>query len=63
MNAPIDSRSMDIETTAYVLMSFMHKISNANLIYANAIVRWLLNQRNAHGGFSSSQVTCLNSLK
>ncbi|KAK5647506.1 hypothetical protein RI129_002398 [Pyrocoelia pectoralis] len=49
--------STNIEMTAYVLMSLVYQNSSNNLIYANAVVRWLTSQRGANGGFISTQDT------
>ncbi len=47
------AKSSDIEMTAYVLMTY----TQLGLISeAIPIMKWLLSQRNANGGFSSTQV-------
>ncbi len=46
-------RPVDVEMTAYALMTYMTKNdTDAGL----PIVRWLTTQRNAYGGYSSTQV-------
>ena len=56
--------SLDVETTAYALSSYMvgpnpygskEELQN--------IVKWLVKQRNSHGGFTSTQVCCNSSTK
>lgn len=47
------ARSVNIEMTAYVLLTYCEL---KNLSMALPIVRWIVAQRNANGGFSSTQV-------
>ena len=47
---------VDIEVAAYVLLALLASNTEADLIEGAAIVRWLSSQRNAHGGFASTQV-------
>ena len=48
----------DIEMTAYALMTYILRAGDDASLIADAmpIVRWLSKQRNALGGFSSTQV-------
>lgn len=47
-------KSMDIETTAYALLTFL----DAGLVEdAIPVVNWIVNQQNSLGGFTSSQDT------
>ncbi len=49
--------SANVEMTAYVLMSIIMNAQKSDAIpTALPIVRWLTQQRNAQGGFSSTQV-------
>lgn len=51
------SSSSSIETTAYALMAFIGDGTNTrSFARARPIVRWLSKQRNALGGFASTQV-------
>ena len=54
-NAP--KKSINIETTAYALMAQTQgdEIYGSRLDHLK-IVRWMANQRNPRGGFSSTQV-------
>ncbi|GMS92544.1 hypothetical protein PENTCL1PPCAC_14719, partial [Pristionchus entomophagus] len=54
-------RPVDVETTGYALLTYM---LNGMTEDAVPIVRWLIQQRNAQGGFSSTQdtVVALNAL-
>ncbi len=46
--------SVDIEMTSYMLMTYVMR----NLVTeALPIMKWLVNQRNAQGGFASTQVS------
>jgi len=47
------SRSVDIEMTAYALLVYS---SNRDLSGAVAIAKWIIAQRNPNGGFASTQV-------
>jgi len=57
-NAP--KKSINIETTAYALMAYTQgdKMYGSRLDHLN-IVRWMADQRNPRGGFSSTQDTCV----
>jgi len=48
------SRSVDIEMTAYALLVYSH---NRDMSNALPIAKWIIAQRNPNGGFSSTQVT------
>lgn len=50
-----------MELTAYVLLAQLSKASltQKEIAKATAIVAWLAKQRNAYGGFSSTQVNSL----
>lgn len=45
--------ALSIETSAYALLT---QVLMGRVKYAGPIVRWLTTQRNAAGGFSSTQV-------
>ena len=47
------SRSVDIEMTAYALLVYSH---NKDVSNAVPIAKWIVAQRNPNGGFSSTQV-------
>lgn len=47
--------SADVETTAYALLATL-LVSNDIMTDGLPVVRWLSQQRNAHGGFGSTQV-------
>ncbi|KIH64670.1 a-macroglobulin complement component [Ancylostoma duodenale] len=49
-------RPVDVETTGYVLLSYM---LDADTEKGLPLVRWLTAQRNAYGGFSSTQDTVI----
>lgn len=53
--------SVDVELTSYVLLAQLSKASltQKELAKATATVAWLARQRNAYGGFSSTQVNSL----
>ncbi|KAL1004891.1 hypothetical protein UPYG_G00051880 [Umbra pygmaea] len=53
------STSLAVETSSYVLLATLglSSLSAADLGYASRIVRWLVRQQNAYGGFSSTQDT------
>lgn len=55
------SNSANVETTAYALLSLMAEAEAKQkpIINLNPIVNWLTKQRNAFGGFSSTQDTVL----
>ena len=52
----------DIELTAYALMTYIlqAKEDSSLIDQAMPIVRWLTKQRNAQGGFASTQVSRVN---
>ncbi|XP_067236257.1 alpha-2-macroglobulin-like [Chanodichthys erythropterus] len=54
-----DSESLAVEISSYVLLAVLtaDSVTTADLGYANMIVRWLVKQQNAYGGFSSTQDT------
>jgi hypothetical protein len=53
--------ALDVELTAYVLLAQLTKdrFTQKEVAKATAIVAWLAKQRNAYGGFSSTQVRSL----
>jgi len=53
------SRSVDIEMTAYALL--VHSV-NRDVSGAVPIAKWIIAQRNPNGGFSSTQVIIYHSL-
>ncbi|XP_008823718.1 alpha-2-macroglobulin-like protein 1 [Nannospalax galili] len=54
-----EPQALDVELTAYVLLAQLIKASltQAEVSKATSIVAWLSKQRNAYGGFSSTQDT------
>uniref|UniRef100_A0A8C4TIC8 Alpha-macroglobulin-like TED domain-containing protein n=1 Tax=Erpetoichthys calabaricus TaxID=27687 RepID=A0A8C4TIC8_ERPCA len=52
-------RSAEVEMTSYMLLSLVSgaHVSGTDLGYASKIVKWLIQQQNSHGGFSSTQDT------
>lgn len=50
-----------MELTAYVLLAWLSKanLTQKEIAKATGIVAWLAKQRNAYGGFSSTQVNSL----
>ncbi|XP_077615170.1 alpha-2-macroglobulin-like protein 1 [Crocuta crocuta] len=54
-----EPEAVDVELTAYVLLAQLSKASltQKEIAKATAIVAWLAKQRNAYGGFSSTQDT------
>ena len=50
--------SADVEVTAYALLSYLQQDLDFGAVYEKVmpIVKWLNTQRNALGGFSSTQV-------
>ncbi|NXS98378.1 A2ML1 protein, partial [Jacana jacana] len=54
-----ESRSVDVELTAYVLLALLSKpnTTGSDLMTASGIVAWLTRQQNAYGGFASTQDT------
>lgn len=51
------SRSYDIEATSYALLAY---IGNNDMFDAKPITRWLMSQRNRHGGYKTTQVGSSN---
>uniref|UniRef100_A0A8C7CYV3 Alpha-2-macroglobulin n=1 Tax=Oncorhynchus kisutch TaxID=8019 RepID=A0A8C7CYV3_ONCKI len=53
------SASLAVEISSYVLLASLSAspLSTTDLDYASHIVRWLVRQQNAYGGFSSTQDT------
>lgn len=49
-------RAQDIELTAYALLTLANK---GDIMNGPKVLKWLTEQRNPHGGFSSTQV-CLS---
>ncbi|XP_070266822.1 alpha-2-macroglobulin-like protein 1 isoform X2 [Myotis yumanensis] len=51
--------AVDVELTAYVLLAWLSKanLTQKEIAKATGIVAWLAKQRNAYGGFSSTQDT------
>lgn len=51
--------SLEVEMTSYVLLALLSgpPMPDFNLDYATSIVRWLTQQQNPYGGFSSTQDT------
>ncbi|XP_077579366.1 alpha-2-macroglobulin-like protein 1 [Stigmatopora nigra] len=51
--------SLEVEMTSYVLMALLSgpTLTNFGLDYSIGIVRWLTDQQNSYGGFSSTQDT------
>nr|BAR45597.1 alpha-2-macroglobulin [Epanerchodus sp. RS-2014] len=58
-NSGSGSDALDIETTSYVLLALATTDSGEDMKMAIDIVRWLTKQRNAYGGFKSTQDTVL----
>ncbi|KAK7826257.1 hypothetical protein U0070_021271, partial [Myodes glareolus] len=54
-----EPQAVDVELTAYVLLAQLTKdsLSQEEIAKATSIVAWLAKQRNAYGGFSSTQDT------
>lgn len=50
----VDTRSLDVEMTGYSLLIYVHR---GIIQDALPIMRWLVRQRNQHGGFMSTQDT------
>lgn len=50
--------SLEVEMTAYVLLALLSgpPLPDFGLDYSASIVRWLTQQQNPYGGFSSTQV-------
>ncbi|XP_066499224.1 alpha-2-macroglobulin-like protein 1 [Hoplias malabaricus] len=51
--------SLEVEMTSYVLLALLSgpQLQNYDLGYSATIIRWLIRQQNAFGGFSSTQDT------
>lgn len=49
------ARAVDIEMTAYALLTYCQL---KNISMGLPIAKWIVAQRNANGGFSSTQVLC-----
>lgn len=49
----VDATSLDVETTGYGLLIYVHRTLTQDAI---PIMRWLVRQRNHNGGFQSTQV-------
>ncbi|XP_037371219.1 alpha-2-macroglobulin-like protein 1 [Talpa occidentalis] len=54
-----EPEAVDVELTAYVLLTWLSKakLTQKEVAKATGIVAWLARQRNAYGGFSSTQDT------
>ena len=50
------SSAADIELTSYILLSSLANPTDVEIHDVVATVRWLSTQRNAYGGFTSTQV-------
>nr|XP_014706448.1 alpha-2-macroglobulin-like protein 1 isoform X1 [Equus asinus] len=52
-------QAVDVELTAYILLAWLSKssLTQKEIAKATGIVAWLAKQRNAYGGFSSTQDT------
>lgn len=50
------SSSVNIEMTAYGLMSLLYSNTTTNLAHARNVVRWLISQRSTKGSFTTTQV-------
>ena len=50
--------SLEVEMISYVLLGLLHNppMPGFGLDYSSGIVRWLTQQQNPYGGFSSTQV-------
>lgn len=53
------SKGLSIEMTAYAVLSLVKLGGEANMALALKAVRWMAKQRNAEGGFTSTQDTVL----
>nr|AFY13481.1 MULTIFUNCin [Semibalanus cariosus] len=51
------SKAVDVEMTAYMVLSLLHISGKGYLEEAARAVRWINTQRNSHGGFISTQDT------
>ncbi|XP_071544262.1 CD109 antigen-like isoform X7 [Panulirus ornatus] len=50
----VESRPLDVETTSYALLTYIQRSLTRDAL---PIMRWLVRQRNQHGGFQSTQDT------
>lgn len=52
--------SLEVEMTSYVLLALISgpAMPDFGFDYSISIVRWLVQQQNPYGGFSSTQVPC-----
>ncbi len=48
---------LDVELTGYVLRALMLRGARDDVVRGGRVVRWLTMQRNAYGGFQSTQVS------
>lgn len=55
--------SAEVEMTSYALLAFTAGNQSDAVRYSRPIVMWLITQRNAQGGFSSTQVFFKNMCK
>nr|XP_033328709.1 alpha-2-macroglobulin-P-like isoform X1 [Megalopta genalis]XP_033328710.1 alpha-2-macroglobulin-P-like isoform X2 [Megalopta genalis] len=53
------SLSLSIEITAYAVLTLIKLGGEVNMVHALKAIRWMSKQRNAEGGFSSTQDTIL----
>lgn len=53
-------RSIDVETTSYALLTYLERNLVADSL---TVMKWLVRQRNAEGGFASTQVIIIINLK
>ncbi|XP_038076709.1 CD109 antigen-like [Patiria miniata] len=52
--------SQHIEITSYVLLTYIRAYAKTQaLVYGNPVARWIVGQRNANGGFASTQDTVM----
>ncbi|KAM4819835.1 LOW QUALITY PROTEIN: pregnancy zone protein-like [Thomomys bottae] len=51
--------SAEVEMTCYILLAYLTSPSPGDLSTASRIVKWVIKQQNAHGGFSSTQDTVI----
>ncbi|XP_059169325.1 CD109 antigen-like [Physella acuta] len=59
--SPNPTKAVDIEMTAYVLLTYTKR---GDLVAGKSIIQWITKQRNANGGFTSTQdtVVALNAM-
>ncbi|XP_008546856.1 alpha-2-macroglobulin-like protein 1 isoform X1 [Microplitis demolitor] len=53
------SRGLSIEMTAYAVLSLVKLAGESNMALAHRAIRWMAKQRNAEGGFTSTQDTVI----